>query len=91
MCSDDPEGVGGQLKQMLQQVESQVETLVRDTRRVQAERDNLLGTLLILQSDENIQRLDESECGGPLIVLSSFHSCLARNVIHLATQPIHVM
>ena len=59
--SEDLQSVGGQLKQMLHQVEKQVDALVQDTRRIQAERDNLLGTLLILQNDENIQSLDESE------------------------------
>ena len=60
--SGDPQSTGGQLKQMLHLVERQVDALVQDTRRIQAERDNLLGTLLILQNDENIQNLDQSEC-----------------------------
>ena len=79
VCPGSAEGVGGQLKDMLRQVERQVEALVRDTRRVQAERDNLLGTLLILQSDENIQTLEESEWRGA-VFCPCFQSQCARNL-----------
>ncbi|KAF0294158.1 BAG family molecular chaperone regulator 2 [Amphibalanus amphitrite] len=56
--SGDPRSVSGQLKQMMELVEHQVDALVEDTRRIQAERDNLIGTLLILQNDENVQGLE---------------------------------
>ena len=64
------QSAGSQLKQMMAQVEKQVDALLEDTRRIQAERDNLLGTLLILQNDENVQSLNESKCYTRLVEIN---------------------